>query len=73
MITSSRCGTVVTSGGLIVGYSTGTSAGSYWIVQFSLGTTWGINGYVNIGMASGAGICGINEYVEYPNVKLVVA
>jgi hypothetical protein len=28
-----------------------------------------MNGYVQIGMASGAGICGINQYVAYPTVK----
>ncbi len=70
MITSSSCGTSVTTGGLAVGYSTGTSAGNYWLVQMSYGTSWGLGGYVRIGMASGAGVCGINEQVEYPNVQL---
>jgi hypothetical protein len=68
VITSGNCGTSVGTGVLIVGYSTGTTAGSYWLVQLSWGTSWGVNGYVKIGMASGAGICGINEEVEYPNV-----
>jgi hypothetical protein len=72
VITSGYCGTGGGTGVLIVGYSTGTSAGSYWLVQLSWSTSWGDNGYVKIGMASGVGICGINEFVEYPNVIQVI-
>lgn len=70
MITSSSCGTNLDHAILAVGYSTGTAEGDYWIVENSWGTNWGESGYVRIGMASGAGICGINKQMEYPNVEL---
>jgi C1A family cysteine protease len=65
-ITSSACGTNIDHAVAIVGYST---TGNYWLVRNSWGTSWGMQGYVQIGMASGAGICGINQYVAYPTVK----
>ena len=68
IITTTACGTNIDHANLAVGYSVGTIAGDYWIVQNSWGTDWGEKGYVKIGMASGAGICGINKQVEYPNV-----
>ena len=68
VITSTTCGTNLDHAILAVGYSTGTGAGDYWIVENSWGTSWGNKGYVYIGMSSGVGICGINKQVEYPNV-----
>jgi len=35
----------------------------YYIVRNSWNTTWGDAGYVRIGMAEGAGVCGINQAV----------
>jgi C1A family cysteine protease len=66
VITSSACGTNIDHAVAAVGYNT---SGNYWIVRNSWGATWGNSGYVWIGMASGAGICGINQYVAYPTVK----
>ena len=66
---STACGTAVDHGVLAVGYSTSTSGNNYWIVQNSWGSSWGEGGYVNIGMASGPGICGINSQIYYPLVQ----
>ena len=68
VITSSLCGTSTNHAVVIVGYDTRTSP-NYYIVRNSWGSGWGDGGYVNIGMATGAGICGINQRVGYPHTK----
>jgi len=68
IITSSKCGTNIDHAITAVGYGTNDAGVSYYIVQNSWGTGWGDQGYVAIGAAGGAGICGINQYVAYPNV-----
>ena len=68
VITSAACGTNIDHAVAAVGYGTsGTTA--YYLVRNSWDSSWGDNGYVKIGQASGAGICGINQYVAYPTVK----
>jgi len=60
VITSSSCGTTLDHAVLAVGY--GTEDGTeYFLVKNSWASTWGDQGYVKIGVASGSGICGINE------------
>ena len=68
VITSSACGTTIDHAVLAVGYGTDPTAGPYWLVQNSWGSSWGDNGYVKIGMSSAGwpGICGINKDVYYP-------
>lgn len=61
IITTAACGTDSNLAVLIVGYGT-----DYYLVQNSWGVWWGDKGYVKIGMAEGAGVCGINQYVAYP-------
>ena len=68
IITSSACGTNIDHAVTAVGYGVSGTTG-YYIVRNSWGTSWGQAGYVWIGQASGAGICGINQYVAYPTVK----
>jgi len=65
IITSAACGTSDDHAVVINGYNTNGST-HYWIVRNSWGTSWGADGYVNIAMGSGYGICGINENVAQP-------
>jgi C1A family cysteine protease len=65
-IISSNCGTNLDHGVLIVGYGS-----NYWIVKNSWGTSWGMQGYVNIATGtqnSGKGVCGINSDPSYPTL-----
>ena len=45
---------------IAVGYGTDATYGAYYLVRNSWGTSWGEKGYVRLGQASGAGVCGIN-------------
>jgi len=61
---TSGCGTNLDHAVTVVGYT-----GSYWIVKNSWGASWGIRGYVQIGLGDqlgGAGVCGINSAATYP-------
>ena len=69
VLTSSACGTNIDHAVTAVGYGNDATYGGYYIVRNSWGTSWGNQGYVNIGQATGAGICGINQYVAFPTVK----
>jgi len=55
IITSAGCGTNIDHAVVAVGYGD-----NYYIVRNSWGTGWGEAGHVRIGIAEGAGICGIN-------------
>jgi len=62
VITGSGCGTTLDHAVLATGYGTDDSTGEeFFMVKNSWGTSWGDNGYVRIGVASGSGVCGINE------------
>lgn len=52
-----------------VGYD---STAGYYNVRNSWGPDWGDNGYIKIGVREGYGVCGINQYVSYPNTRAFV-
>jgi len=41
---------------------------SYWIIQNSWGTNWGQDGFIHLAVESGAGISGMNQYVNWMTV-----
>jgi len=59
VITSAQCGTSQNLTVAVVGYNQ-TAEKKHFVIQASLGTTWGNNGYIYIGMAAAPGICGLN-------------
>ncbi len=75
MITSTSCGTSSNDadhGVLLVGWGSTFSGINYWIVENSWGASYGMNGYVLIGMdGPGDGYCAINTVGSYPITKPV--
>jgi cathepsin L len=67
VITSASCGTNLDHGVLAVGYGT-LDGDEFFLVKNSWGASWGDEGYVRIGVASGAGICGINSSASQPTL-----
>ena len=63
----SNCGTVVDHAITAVGYGTDPTYGGYFLVQNSWGTSWGDQGYVQLGYSTtAAGVCGMYKNVAYP-------
>jgi len=60
VITGSACGTSLDHGVLAVGYGVENGI-EYFLVKNSWAASWGDNGYVKIGVESGAGVCGIQS------------
>lgn len=55
---AAACGTEKSHEVVVVGYSMDGPI-PYFIVRNSWGVGWGMNGYVNIAMQEGVGVCGI--------------
>jgi len=68
VLTSNKCSTEINHAVTAVGYNNNSST-PYYIVRNSWGASWGKDGYILIGATGGKGICGINQYVAYPNTK----
>jgi cathepsin L len=72
VVTDTACGTELDHGVIAVGYDTGASQ-PYYLVRNSWGASWGEQGYIRIGIADGAGICGIQMDPSYPDGATRVA
>lgn len=68
VITGSSCGQNLDHGVAAVGYGT-ENGQEYYLVRNSWGSRWGDKGYVKIGVANGAGVCGIQADPVYPVAK----
>lgn len=69
VISSTRCGTNLDHGVLIVGYGTEDDGTMYWLVKNSWGTGWGKDGYVKIARSESIndnGVCGIAMQPSIP-------
>lgn len=67
VITGDACGTNLDHGVLAVGYGT-LDGEEFFLVKNSWGAAWGDEGYLRIGVASGAGVCGINSSASQPTI-----
>jgi C1A family cysteine protease len=66
ILNSKSCGTNLDHGVVAVGYGADSTGKPYYIVRNSWGNSWGMSGYINIGIVDGAGICGIQMEPVYP-------
>jgi C1A family cysteine protease len=65
VLDSSKCGTKLDHGVLVVGYGTDDVSGKeYWKVKNSWGATWGEDGYVRL--VQGKNMCGVASQASYP-------
>lgn len=66
VLNSKACGTNLDHGVVAVGYGVDANKKPYYIVRNSWGASWGLSGYIHIGIVDGAGICGIQMEPVYP-------
>lgn len=66
ILNSKACGTNLDHGVVAVGYGVDATGKAYYIVRNSWGPSWGLQGYINIAIVDGAGICGIQMEPVYP-------
>merc|ERR1711934_1116955 len=65
---SADCGTKLDHATLVVGF--GTQDGEdYWLMKNSWGTVWGEQGYMQLKIESGKGVCGIQMGPLYPTTN----
>jgi hypothetical protein len=67
---ASACGQELNHAVTVVGYSSRDVETPYWIVRNSWSALWGDQGYVNIAITDGYGVCGINQAATYPNLLI---
>jgi len=64
-IITSNCGNDINHFALVVAYNI-TASTPYYVVKNSWGSSWGMNGYVNIAITGHQGVCGIQIIPSYP-------
>jgi len=65
---STKCGTNLDHGVLVVGYGNDAASGKdYWLVKNSWNTYWGDEGYIKLAIVEGQGICGVQMAPVYPS------
>jgi cathepsin L len=64
VLNSTACGTNLDHAVLAVGWGTDATAGNYWLVKNSWGTSWGEKGYIRLAIVAGQGICGVQMEPE---------
>ena len=67
ILNTPACGIELDHAVIVVGYGKDPIYGGYYIVRNSWGPLWGVNGYINIAIVDGEGICGIQQDAAYPN------
>lgn len=67
IVNSTSCGTTVNHYVLAVGYNTAGSV-PYYVVKNSWGPAWGKEGFMELAIVDGPGICGIQTSSSYPVV-----
>ena len=71
VLNNTNCGTTLDHAVLMVGYGTDATAGPYWLVKNSWGTSWGESGYIQLAqVANGDGICGCQMEPLFPTANI---
>ena len=66
-VSDANCGTSINHFVLAIGYNTAATV-PYYIVKNSWGPAWGKDGFMQIAVVDGAGVCGIQLSPSYPVV-----
>ncbi|CAG9317085.1 unnamed protein product [Blepharisma stoltei] len=66
-VVTEGCGTGLDHGVLAVGYDSAADP-PYYLIKNSWGNSWGLEGYIKLGISDGYGVCGINMMASYPVV-----
>jgi C1A family cysteine protease len=71
VLTNTNCGTNLDHAVLMVGWGVDPTAGPYWTIKNSWGTSWGEAGYIQIQqVADGNGICGCQMEPLFPTANM---